>query len=135
MSDIEVKNGELKKEDLKDDKKIQHLTYVEYKKLFPSDRREYWKIFRAKGAIDSRKIEQYGCNCCFDKIFENKEKIKFVLTEGKLTGVKLDFEICIDDVERTIYEVNAYLVRLGFKGQKRKCSAEEREIEDEKKKK
>jgi hypothetical protein len=131
--DQTLSNMELKSESNNEEKaNIQILSFTEYRAMFPTDRREFWKLYRAKGAIDSRKIEHFGCDSCLTKMFNNKDKIKYMVKEGKLVGVNCNHDLCEECIDRTIYEVNGYIYRLGFRGYKRKADEESKQDKEEK---
>jgi hypothetical protein len=114
---------------------IQILSFTGYRTMFPTERREFWKLYRAKGPLDGRKIEHFGCDSCLTKMFNNKDKIKYMVKEGKLVGVNCNHDLCDECIDRTIYEVNGYIYRLGFRGYKRKAEEELKEDKEEKQKK
>lgn len=93
-------------------------SYSEYIEEYPKNRRarEYWKLFKVKGPLDSRHVSYYLCEYCSNQLYNNKEKLTFeVDADGNLACVKICFKLCEDCIERNIYETNTYIYKYSLK--------------------
>lgn len=93
-------------------------TAIEYFKKFPfnSRAREFWKLFKVRGSLENRHIPFYLCQHCSNRVFNDKEKIKYeVNSEGKFTNCHIYFKLCEDCIERNIFEVNNYIYKYSLK--------------------
>ena len=93
-------------------------SYAKYIEEYPSNSRarEYWKLFKVKGPLDSRHLCYYLCQFCSTQLYNDKEKLKFnVDNQGNLLGVDINFKLCENCIERNIYETNTYIYKCTLK--------------------
>ena len=98
-------------------------TLLEYIKEFPLKRnaKEFWKLFKVRGALDNRHLSFNVCRDCANTIYNDKEKLKIETDkESNLSSILISFRLCEDCAERNVYEVNSYIFWCGYKRRNQK---------------